>query len=250
MDNSTNNMSEKLVQYLDGALSGSEKDGLEKQLMTDKNLQEELENLKLVKEAVRYYGLKKQVTGIHEQMIKETKTPVRQINNNRRIIRFSIAIAASVLLIFFATRLIGTGAPSPDKLFADNYHSYELSTMRGTETETVVEKAYKAKDYKRVIVLTDTSITAKNLFLSAMSYLEMKQPPEAVQKFKKVLQTDEVTGSNAFMDESEYYMGLAFILDKQYEFAAALLQKIKDNPAHLYHEKITDKLIKNVKKLK
>ena len=44
MDNSTNNMSEKLVQYLDGELSGREKDDLEKQLVTDKDLPGQLES--------------------------------------------------------------------------------------------------------------------------------------------------------------------------------------------------------------
>ena len=250
MDNSTNNMSEQLLQYLDGILPDDEREGLEKQLATDKNLQEELENLRLAREAVRSYGLKKQVAGIHEQMIKEMKTPVKQIINNRRIIRFSIAIAASVLVIFLASRLITTGTISPDKLFADNYHSYELSTVRGTEKETAVEKAYRAKDYNRVIALTDTSAAVKNLFLSAMSYLEIKNSSEAIQKFKKVLQADERSGSAVFMDEAEYYMAMSFILNEEYDFAGALLQKIKDNPNHLYHEKITDKLIQNLKKLK
>jgi negative regulator of sigma E activity len=70
-------MSEKLVQYLDGELSGSEKDDLEKQLVTDRGLQAELESLKLAREAIRSYGLKQQVTGIHQQMMNELQTPVR-----------------------------------------------------------------------------------------------------------------------------------------------------------------------------
>ena len=56
MDNSTPNMSEKLVQYLDGELTGVEKENLERQLATDPSLKAELDSLKTTKEAVKLYG--------------------------------------------------------------------------------------------------------------------------------------------------------------------------------------------------
>lgn len=251
MDNSTNSMSENLVQYLDGELLGSEKDDLEKQLAADKDLQNELENLKLAREAVHSYGLKQQVSRIHHQMMSELQAPVRKISSTRRIIRYSIAIAASVVIVFMATTIYNSNNLSSDKLFAENYHTYELSRPRdGGVAETTIEKTYKAKDYYSVTLLADTSNNVKELFLGGMANLELKYPSQAIRRFEKVLFTNETAGTNSFKDESEYYMALAFILDKQYDRAEKLLQQIKDNPSHLYHEKITDKLIRNVKKLR
>lgn len=251
MDNSTNNMSEKLVQYLDGELSGSEKDDLEKQLAADKNLQDELESLELAREAVRSYGLKQQVGGIHQQMMEELQTPVRKISSTRRIIRYSIAVAATVLVVFLGTTIYNANNPSSEKLFADNYHTYELSTVRdGGIIETAIEKAYKEKNYDRVIQLADTASNEKGLFLSAMAYLELKKPAFAISRFNRVLLINETAGTTTFKEVSEYYLALALILDKQYDRAEKLLQQIKDDPNHLYNEKITGKLIRSVKKLR
>ena len=251
MDNSTNNMSEKLVQYLDGELSGREKDDLEKQLVTDKDLPGQLESLKLAREAIRGYGLKQQVAGIHQQMMSEFQTPVKKISSTRLIIRYSIAIAASVLVVLLGRVIYNSNNLSSDKLFADNYHSYELSTLRGDDSEeTPVEKAYKEKNYKLVTELADSSGIIKNIFLSAMSYLELKNDARTIQEFKKVIGKNESAGTNVLKDAAEYFLSLAYLRNKNYDQALKLMNKIYDNPNHLYYEKITGKLIQNVKKLR
>jgi hypothetical protein len=248
MDNSTN-LDEQLIRYLDGELAGPEKQGFEEALAADPELQSRLESLRLSREAIRSYGLKQHVARIHDEMMKGRAEPTGRIGANRRIIRFAIAIAASVLLVVLAARLFVREGRSAEQLFADNFRTYELSTVRGTENEDAVEKAYRSKDFKTVIAMTDSSRTIRNLFLSGMAFLEQKQPKPAIDRFKKVLQQDEARGSTDFMDEAEYNMALAFLLDKQYSFALGLMQKIKDNPMHTYREKITDRLIRDIKKL-
>lgn len=250
MDNATPDMSERLQQYLDGDLPAGEKDQLERELSANAQLREELENLQLAREAVKSYGLKTQVAAIHADMMQEMQAPVRRIGDNRRILRFSIAIAASVLLVVFAAKFLITTPVSPEKIYADNYYRYELSTTRGEETVSAVDEAYRAQDYKKVIELTDTASTGKDLFLSAMAEMELKQPAAAIERFKKVLQWDIAHASTDYMDASEFYLALAFVANKQYEFAAGLLEKIRTNPNHTYHERVTGKLVNQVKKLK
>ena len=65
MDNSTPDMSEKLILYLDGELSDSEKSNLEQQLAADKALQDELESLQSTRQAIKLYGLKQKVASVH-----------------------------------------------------------------------------------------------------------------------------------------------------------------------------------------
>jgi tetratricopeptide (TPR) repeat protein len=252
MDNSTPDMNELLVRYLDGELSGSEKEDLEQRLATDEALQEGLESLKITREAVRGYGLKQQVANAHEQMMEKFQAPVRRISSTRRIIRYSIAVAASVLLVFTGIEAYILFTLSPNKLFSENYHSYELSTTRsgnGAEPKAT-EKAYKDKKYNDVITLSENSQDIEETFLAAMSYLELKNIPGAIEKFKKVIAQNEAAGTGQFRDEAEYYLVLAYISNKDYDPALELMKKIRNDPGHLYYEKISGKLVRNVKMLR
>lgn len=252
MNNSTHNTSELLVQYLDGELTGSEKDNLEKQLQADASLKAELESLQLAREAVRSYGLKEQVAGVHRQMMDELQTPVVKINSTRRIFRFTMAVAASVLLVFLSITAYNFFTLSPNKLFADNYHSFELSTVRdGNTTETLIEKAYKEKNYNEVVSLGSKINGIEEVsFLTAMSYLELNNNAKAIESFKEALVLNPGVKPSLWKDESEYYLALTYIRNKDYDLALDLLNKIQVDPIHLYHNKITNKLIRKVKMLK
>jgi len=254
MDNSTHNTSELLVQYLDGELSGSEKDDLEMQLKVDASLKAELESLQLAREAVGLYGLKQQVSAVHQQMMNELQAPVVKINPARRIVRYSMAIAASVLLIFLSITAYIFFTLSPDKLFADNYHSFELSTTRGgNEAEpTAIEKAYREKNYKEVTDLTTkwSEPDIRDEFLAGISSLELNKSSEAIHFFNGVIKLNETRDKPIYKDETEYYLALSYLKNKDYDLALELMNKIHNDPDHLYHKKITNKLILRVKMLK
>ncbi len=259
MDNSTNNMNEKLVQYLDGELAGAEKEDFEHELAMNKSLQDELDSLKATREAVKMFGLQQKVSGVHQQMMQEMQAPVKKMNpivigSNRRIIRYSIAIAASVVLIVGSIIGYNFYSLSSDKVFASNYHSYELSTLRDGDTLQVsmVEKAYRDTNYKKVVELHSLigSNSIKETFLAAMSYVELGNNTKAIDEFKKVIAEDETANTNLFKDEAEYYLALTYISNKDYDFALELLRKTRDNPNNPYHKKVTGKLIRQVKMLK
>jgi tetratricopeptide (TPR) repeat protein len=248
MDNSTQNMSEKLVQYLDGELTGAEIESLEKQLATDKNLNEELESLKATREAVKIFGLQQKVAGIHTQMMKEMQAPVRKMSPARRIIRYSIAVAASVVLILGSIIGYNFYNLSSSKVFSSNYHSYELSTLRDSDTQQVspVEKAYRDKDFKKAVELFD----GHSSVLAGMSYMELGDNAKAIDEFKNVIAENEKNKTTLFNDEAEYYLALTYIRNKDYDFALVLLRSIKENPDHLYHKNVSGKLMRQVKMLK
>jgi tetratricopeptide (TPR) repeat protein len=254
MDNSTYNMSEKLVQYLDGELTGSEKESIQQQLAADKNLQQELESLIATREAIKLYGLQQKVSGIHQQMMQEMQTPVKKMSSTRRILRYSIAAAASVVLIVGGIVGYNFYNLSSNKVFASNYHSYELSTVRDGDSTQVspVEKAYREKDYKKTVDLISQQslLTVKETFLAGMSYMELDNGAKAIDEFKKVIARNENAKSNLFKDEAEYYLALTYIRNRDYDFALDMLRNIKENPGHLYHEKVTGKLVRQVKMLK
>ena len=194
MDNSTPNMSEKLVQYLDGELAGVEKQNLEQQLAGDPLLRAELESLQTTREAVKLYGLQQKVAGMHPQMMKEMQAPVKNISANRRILRYGIGVAASLILIVGGIMAYNFYNLSSAKIFASNYRSYELSTLRDVDTQQVspVEKSYREKDYKKVTQLSAAvdTMSIKESFLIALSWSELGNSSEAIRSFKKILEGD------------------------------------------------------------
>ena len=259
MDDSTHHMSEQLVPYLDGELTGAAREMVEQQLAADKKLRDELESLKITREAVMIYGLQQKVSGIHQQMMPELKTPLKKMNpladgSVRRIIRYSIAVAASAVLIVGSIVGYNFYKLSSGKIFASHYRSYELGTVRDADSLLVspVEKAYREKNYQKVTGLLSkkSSSTVKETFLAGLSYVELANNWDAIAMFNKVIAQNDSVQTNLFKDDAEYYLALTHIRNKDYDFAIDLLRRIKENPKHLYHEKVTAKLIRQVKLLK
>lgn len=253
MNNSTNNMSEKLLQYLDGELPESDKADLEQQLAANKTLRDELENLKLAREAVRSYGLKQEVAAVHQQMMKEMQTPVREINSTRRLVRYSMSVAAGLLIIFMGITAYNYFSLSADKLFKENYQSYDLNTVRDGDTAEIstIEKAYREKKYEAVVAIINGAPSAiKEDFLKALSYTELGNNEKAISSFKQVIAKNKAAGTEVLMDEAEYYLALTYIRNREYDHALDLLNKIHNDPGHLYYEKVSNSMINKVKRLR
>jgi tetratricopeptide (TPR) repeat protein len=248
MDNSTQY---ELMRYIDGEMTDSEKAEFEKRLETDESVKQEMGNLQLTKEAVRQYGLKEKVAGIHQQMMREMKTPVRSISNVRRIVRYSVAIAASILLIVVLIEGYKFYKLSPEKLYAESYSSYELTTTRdGEQKESAIEKAYRAKNYGEVIKLNaNTVLSIKDVFLTGMAYLETKDYSRAVATFQIVI-ADVKDEKTTLKDAAEYYLALSYLQNRDYDQAIELMNSIRDNSSHLYKNKFSRSYINQVKRLK
>ena len=253
MDNSTPDMSEKLVLYLDGELAGVEKENLEQQLAADKVLQYELDSLKETREAVKLYGLQQKVSVIHHQMMKELQPRIKKIGSAGKMIRYSIAVAAGLLLLIGGYMAYNFFTLTPDKVFASRYQSYELVTLRdGDGNETPAEKAYREKNYKEVLRIHDAGEdgSPKGEFLCGSAALELKDNSKAIKCFKEVLDANKQSKKPVLNDEAEYYLSLGYIRNRDYDYALDIMNKIQDDAGHTYNKEITGKLIRQVKMLK
>ena len=74
---------------------------------------------------------------------------IERISKVKRIVRYSVTVAASVLLIVVCIVVFNFYRLSSDRLFAENYTAYELTTTvsESDSTESKIEKAYR----KRII---------------------------------------------------------------------------------------------------
>lgn len=252
MDNSTHNMSEQLVLYLDGELTGAERTGIENLLSSDAAVQAEYESLLRARAAVKHYGLKQQIAGIHKEMMGEMQPPVRKINS-RKVLRYTMAAAASLVLLIGGYLAYSFFTLSPGKIFSSHYETYELSITRNSANElTPAEKAYSEKKYSEVLRIHDTGEdkTAKGEFLCGAAALEVKDNGKAIKCFNEVLDINSQSGGAVFNDESEYYLALAYINNEEYDFALQLLQKIKGDKEHKYYSSVSPRLIRQVKMLR
>jgi tetratricopeptide (TPR) repeat protein len=256
MDNSTPDMSERLVLYLDGELTGAEKTQIEQQLAVNAVLLGELDSLRSARAAIMFYGLQQKVAGIHREMMEELKTPVRKISaarSPRKMLRYSMGIAAGLLLLIGGFMAYNFLTLSSDKVFASRYHSYELVTTRdGNTPETPAEKAFREKNYREVIRIHDKKEdrSQKAEFLCGVSALEIKDNTKAIECLKEVIAANKTSAKPVLNDEAEYYLALGYIRNRDYDYALDILNTIREDPDHIYHGAVTAKLLRQVKLLK
>lgn len=249
MDNSTQY---ELMRYVDGEMTDNEKEEFERRLSTDELLKQEFTNLQIAKEAVKQYGLKTKVAGIHSQMMKEMgEKPVRRMSQTRRTFRYVVAVAASIVLVIVLIEAYKFYTLSPEKLYAKNYTAYELTTTRGgSDTASVIENAYRQKKYSEVIKLNANSVLSiKDVFLTGLAYLETKDYSRAVSSFQVVV-AEVKDIKSVLKDASEYYLALAYLQNRDYDQAIELMNSIHNNSSHLYKAKFSRKYINQVKRLK
>jgi predicted negative regulator of RcsB-dependent stress response len=251
MDNFTPEMDETLVRLLDGDLSPEERITVEQQLAGNALLQQQYDSLLATKAAVRHYGLQQQVGTIHGQMMVEFNAPVRKISPVRKMIRYTSAIAAGIILIvsgFFAYQYFSL---TPEKVFTANYQAYELNTSRGSTATSSIEEAYRLKKYEQVIQLRDaaTEPGIKNDFLAGAAALELNNYALAKQQFISVIEQNKAANTTVLKDEAEYYLALTHIRQKEFANAVLLLEKIQNDPGHTYYAKVKNGLLNDVRKL-
>jgi hypothetical protein len=251
MDNSTQR-DEMLMRYLDGMMQGEEKLSFEKMIASDERLREELENLQLARSAVESYGRKQQVLAIHNTMMKELKqTPVRSISPATILLKRIVAFAAIVVFMVLVWQGWLFYSLSALKVFKNNYIEYTPDNMRdGNAATSPAEEAYNDKDYKLVVKLVGSSRNIKDNFIAAHAQLALNNPSAAIVGFKKVIDLSYVAGGSEYKDAAEYNLILSYIRNKDYDLALELMNRLKGNPGHLYHDRMTGKLFRQVKMLK
>lgn len=253
MDNFTHNDEELLVQYLDGVLDEPAAQQVEERLASDTGFRDAYESLVLTKEAIKQFGLKNTVAGIHTEMMKEMQPPVRNISSARRVLRYTMSAAAVLIVLIGSFILYNFYSLSAEKVFDSGFQSYELSTVRSGEAkESNLEKAYREKSFAEVIKYyeADNDNSSKGAFLAGMSALEIMKTSEAIEYFKKALISNQQEGRNDYSDDAEYYLALSYIRNGDYDFALGLFHKIKDDSNHSYNKKVTAKLLRQIKMLK
>lgn len=180
-------------------------------------------------------------------MENEEKRIVVRRGKLKRIIRYTVAITASILLIFFLVAAYNFYTLSPGRLFKENYTGYELTS---NDSASLIENAYREKKYAEVIKLNKSSVLSiKDVFLTGMAYLETRNYAKAASTFQVVV-ADIKDQRSVLKNAAEYYLALAYLQNSDYDQAIELMNSISNNSSHLYKDKFSSKYINRVKRLK
>jgi tetratricopeptide (TPR) repeat protein len=240
-----------LVQYLDSELSPEETLKLENELKQNTVLQQELENLTLAKDAVKMYGLKQQVGAILVEMMNKPAATEKPAKTGmvRSLARRSMKIAATLLVVLLGFGVYQYVSVSPDKLFTEKYQPYSLSVSRGSAGADAMENAYKERNYNAVINLFTGLQNAgqKENFLAGLAYQATNDYTKSIVSFNKVLSLNNAAGAGIFKDDAEYYLALSYLKNKEIKSALPLFAGIRNNPDHLYNDKVTAGFMRRMK---
>jgi tetratricopeptide (TPR) repeat protein len=250
MDESLHPQEEQILRYLDGEMTVGEKTAFEAQLASDNALREQVEAMRFSVEAAALYGVHTQVASIHREAVAQY-SPARKgrVVPFRRVVRYTMAVAASILLVFIAVQGYRFYNLTPEGLYEDSFIAYNLSPVRGDEPGfTNLEKAYSEEQYSMVVRMAKEKgrvLTPREVFVAGLSSLQLNDASAAIPWFRRLNEP-----GNPFQPDAGFYLSLAYLKDKDYDRALSLMQKIRSNPKHPYHDRITRRMINDTKMLK
>jgi hypothetical protein len=239
-----------LIQYLDGELGGDELESVKKNIESDPAVREELENLRLAKEAVTGYGMHKKVQSIHAEMMRELGGNAKiKPGITRMIFQYSFRVAAVLIVLFGISFLYQYYTSTPEKLFNENYKSYDLRITRSASNSSL-EDLYEKGDMAGLIDQFNhlKSPQATDYFLAANAYLNTHRPDSAIVTFLSLQNMNQANHTHYFEEDTEYFLALSYLGNRQPAQALPLFEKIHANPNHPFHSAVSAWFLSRLKR--
>jgi tetratricopeptide (TPR) repeat protein len=231
---------------------------IQRLIAEDEDVAKEWNYLNLAVDAVRQKGLYEQVGMVRSQWeaqaanqegytegastTSEAQTEEKPASGVvRNLYRNMMRVAACALLIAGGATIFKYVRLSSSSLYSAYYSSYDLNTSRGSSTTDPIEQAYAEKNWPEVLARFSAAKERNNKidFLAGMADLELKKVDDAIAHFEQVMATNSTTHTDYFEDEAEYYLAISWLAKNKVNEAMPILEKIKANKDHLYHQKVS-----------
>lgn len=232
-----------LIDYLDGVLDADQRRHAEQLINEDETAAAELAHLQMSVELVREAAVLEQVTGVRKLFESASITAAPEKKESGAIVRsFSrnvFRVAAMVVLVLGATAVYKYSITTNTSVYSQNFTSFELETSRGANNDGELETAYRNKNWNGVegIFSRLTERSPKTFFLAGMAAMELKEYDKAITYFNAVMSLNTKNANQAYQDEAEYYLGLAYLGAKKTNEGVVILRKIRSNKDHLFYQK-------------
>jgi tetratricopeptide (TPR) repeat protein len=215
---------------------------------------------RLAATSIQRYSILQQVQQVHNRYLAEHTSQdneVAQVLPIKRSRLFGKRMVVKIAAILVLSLAVGLGyqyaTNSSDKLYQELYHPYNVSITRapGDPVNKIVS-LYEANNYAGVIQAYSELSTSstREKFFAAMAYVQTNQYPTAIALFENILSFNKTSGTKLYNDEAEYYLGLAYLKEKQNDKAYTILKAIANEPSHTYREAVNKWLLIRLKWLK
>ncbi len=238
---------EMLIRLLDGELNDSERAAVKKMIAENPSVREEFENLQIAKNAIHTYGLKSTIGSIHKEMMQEIKPPESGLT--RKIFQYGLRIAAVLIVLFGLSAVYEYITASPEKLFNENFHAYELHKTRGS-ANTTLEDLYEEGNMSGLIQQYNQlkSPEAKDCFLAGNAFLSTHRPSNAIEAFTRLEQINKANNTHYFEEDVEYFLALSYLGNNEPSKALPLFEKIHADPNHPFNSAVSSWFLLKIKR--
>jgi hypothetical protein len=229
-----------LIDYLDKQLNTEEMISVQDQIQEDRIVTCEYQYLKLAIDAVRRDAILSKVFSIrHSFANNQSDTAIPGKSILRNMYHISMRVAAISLLLLVSAILYKYITVNNQSFYNSQFTPYELSTTRGLSEIDAISEAYSNHQWNEVVAMVHTIKVPSNktIFLGAMAEMQLNHFPQAINQFEKILYGR--SGDQRFLEESEYYSFLAYMMNHQENKAVNLLNKIKANTDHMYYPMVS-----------
>jgi tetratricopeptide (TPR) repeat protein len=200
---------------------------------------------------IQRYRILQQVQGVHQAYLQQRgpqqHTAIGQPTAKvvkLRPTKWILRIAALLVLGMGATMGYQYATNSGNKLYGELYHPYNIGVHRTApvpdEGINQVVALYEAKNFTGLTqhYAQLATPTTRETFFAALAHSELKQYDKAIALFEALLAHNKDNGNRLYNDDAEYYVGLAYLQQQQYAKAYDILNAIRNEPSHTYHEAV------------
>jgi tetratricopeptide (TPR) repeat protein len=234
---------EQLIDHLDSTRSGSGSADIDTQIAADPETNREYKQMRLAVDAVEQAALYEQISTVRSAWMATQNTPMVAAQSGkgavvRSMSRVALRAAAVILILGASATVYKYAVTSSNGIYSEYYTSYDLNTSRGATAQDEMEEAYKAKNWGAV----DDAFRKKKVkdnksyFLEGMADMEKKKYDEAIGMFQQVMAANNLSGSDYFEDEAEFYLAMSWLARGDVKEAMPLFEKIRNDKNHLYHD--------------
>ncbi|RXQ95094.1 hypothetical protein EO244_08580 [Ancylomarina salipaludis] len=227
---------DRIENFLDGQLSEKEILDFEKDLMDDLDLEMELNLHSEINEAIMEDDVMELRSKLEAIDIPTTPEEKRKAKFHGK---WRIAAASMILFIGMASvyYMLGNKTYSNEEIFMNYYKPYGIviNTRSGTDTneaDRILDqalKSYEAKNYRTALSLFQTilekdSTNLTSNFYSGISNIQVQEYLKANKNFLRVLNHK----NNLFIEQSEWYLGICYLMTNEREKAKETYRAIAE----------------------
>lgn len=206
---------ERIERFLNNEMTGEERDIFSKALAADEQLQQQVDDVRLMMLGIQEQSLQEKLAGFHEGL--EAGAPVVNIAARKTLfIKKWMAAAGAIVLLGTAYLIFRTGNNTNEKLFAKYYTADPgMITAMSTTDNYDFERAmvdYKTGDYASALAAWEKMLQAEPandtlVYFAGAASIQLKKEKEAKDYFSRIVKDK----SSAFYKDACWYLGLVYL---------------------------------------